>query len=29
MQDFLDGLYFMALMMIIIVPPLFIKNKGE
>ena len=29
MQDFLDGIYFMALMMIIIVPPLFIKNKGE
>ena len=29
MQDFLDGLYFMALMMIIIVPPLFIKRKGE
>ena len=29
MQDVLDGLYFMVLMMIIIVPPLFIKNKGE
>lgn len=29
MKDFIDGLYFIIFMLFIIVPPLFIKNKGE